>query len=76
MAIPSPKVDSGHWTGEGGSPPVSRGRDYNHGRRGRFGGGRTGARNTEVEHRRDPPVTKQRLVIDATGGAVPSQVAG
>jgi hypothetical protein len=76
IAIPSPKVDSGHWTGEGGSPPVSRGRDFNHGRRGRFGGGRTGARNTEVEHRRDPPVTKQRLVIDATGGAVPSQVAG
>ncbi|KAG0628632.1 hypothetical protein M758_1G041500 [Ceratodon purpureus] len=76
VAIPSPKVDSGNWEGAGGSPPVMRGRDFSHGgRRGRFGG-RSGPRNTEMEHRRDPPSTKQRLVIDATGGAVPSQVGG
>ena len=76
VAIPSPKVDSGNWEGAGGSPPVMRGRDYSHGgRRGRFGG-RSGPRNMEMEHRRDPPSTKQRLVIDATGGAVPSQVGG
>ncbi|XP_073389918.1 uncharacterized protein [Physcomitrium patens] len=73
VAIPSAKTEGGNWGGEGGSPPVVRGRDYNHGRRGRFGG-RSGPRSTEVEHRRDLPAAKQRLVIDATGGAVPSQV--
>lgn len=77
VPIPTSKVDTGHWVGEGGSPPVLRGRDYNnHGRRGRFGG-RSGPRGSDMEHRRDhPPPTKQRLVIDATGGAVPSQVGG
>lgn len=75
VAIPSAKAESGGWVGEGGSPPVGRGRDYNQGRRGRLGG-RSGPRNVEMEHRRDPQASKQRLVIDATGGAVPSQVGG
>lgn len=77
VAIPSPKGEGGggNWEGAGDSAAASRGRDYNHGRRGRFGG-RSGPRNMEMESRRDGPSSKQRLVINATGGAVPSQVAG
>nr|XP_024374005.1 protein MODIFIER OF SNC1 1-like [Physcomitrium patens] len=73
VAIPSVKAEGGNWGGEGGSPPVVRGRDCNHGRRGRFCG-RSGPRSMEAEHRRDPPAAKQRLVIVATGGAMPSEV--
>lgn len=78
VAIPSPKGDAGNWEPAVESPAVPRGRDFgpHGGRRGRGGfGGRTGARNVEMENRRDPPSSKQRLVINATGGAVPSQVA-
>lgn len=75
QGIPSPKGELGNWEGAGDGPAASRGRDYSHGRRGRFGG-RSGPRNMEMESRREGPSSKQRLVINATGGAVPSPVAG
>lgn len=71
------KADGGQWDGEHGmSPQLGRGRDQGRVRRGRFGGGRSNARPAEMDQRREQPIPRQRLVIDATGGAVPSQVGG
>ena len=75
-AMASAKAEGGNWEGAGEGAAGARGRDYNQGRRGRGFGGRSGPRNMEMESRREAPSTKQRLVINATGGAVPSQVAG
>ncbi|CAK9201914.1 unnamed protein product [Sphagnum troendelagicum] len=71
------KTEGGPWDGEHGmSSPTARGRDNGHVRRGRFGGSRSSARTGEMDQRREQPIPKQRLVIDATGGALPSQVGG
>jgi len=71
------KTEGGPWDGEHGmSSPTARGRDNGHVRRGRFGGSRSSARTGEIDQRREQPIPKQRLVIDATGGALPSQVGG
>eukprot|EP00246_Nothoceros_aenigmaticus_P000242 TRINITY_DN10351_c0_g2_i1.p1 TRINITY_DN10351_c0_g2~~TRINITY_DN10351_c0_g2_i1.p1 ORF type:complete len:1176 (+),score=243.17 TRINITY_DN10351_c0_g2_i1:333-3530(+) len=65
-----------NWAGDSGGVPLSRGRDQ---RRGRVvaRGGITGGSKAVVEVETKPEqVVPKRMVIDATGGAVPNLVAG
>jgi len=65
------------WTGDHRSNHQYRDRDHNSGRRGRSGGRNGGglvARGNESESKSER-LSKQRLVVDATGGAIP-HVAG
>ncbi|KAH9315033.1 hypothetical protein KI387_023660, partial [Taxus chinensis] len=66
------------WAGEHRGSYAYRDRDYNHARRGRSGGrggGGSGLRGNESGSKIEHP-SKQRLLVDATGGASPHQVAG
>eukprot|EP01018_Ginkgo_biloba_P014485 Gb_16752 [translate_table: standard] len=69
---------SSAWAGEHRSSQTYRDRDQSHARRGRSGGrsgGGSVARGSEAESKSEHS-SKQRLVINATGGAIPNQVAG
>lgn len=67
------------WSGDHRSNHQYRDRDHNSARRGRSGGRNGGgalvARRNESESKSDR-LSNQRLVVDATGGAIPHQVAG
>lgn len=65
------------WTGDHRTNHQYRDRDHNSERRGRSGrnGGGLVARRNESESKSER-LSNQRLVVDATGGAIPHQVAG
>lgn len=67
------------WTGDHRSNHQYRDRDHNSERRGRSGGRNGGgafvAKRNESESKIER-LSNQRLVVDATGGAIPHQVAG
>lgn len=67
------------WSGDQRSSHQYRDRDHNSARRGRSGGRNGGgglvARRNESESKSDR-LSNQRLVVNATGGAIPHQVAG
>lgn len=67
------------WTGDHRNNHQYRDRDHNSERRGRSGGRNGGgafvAKRNESESKIER-LSNQRLVVDATGGAIPHQVAG
>lgn len=68
------------WSGEHRGSHGYRGRDHNHARRGRSsgrGGGGFGLRGNESgSGSKSEHPSKQRLLVDATGGVIPHQVVG